>query len=308
MNVFGTQIHIATFSFILLEFCMFIWQLARYFYRLRDQHRGWYILLLFLLLLYNITTGLFPDAKINVTVPTQNMIAYGTAFLIASYFPFYFYKEFDLRTLRWHALFGVPLFLILPYLIFFVILYSINGNLKADFRYGIIIPFIYSTILLWVILRTIRRHYEENRDHNFYIEELTVYCAVFPWGAMSVLSWFQVGQLTKVLCTNSGFLFITLMFFYKSARRAKLEYLQENEITILGTEPELFQANCLHYGLTRTEILIVQLLYKGLSNMEIANKMLISKDTVKKHIQNIFRKTVVRNRSALIHKLQNHQY
>jgi uncharacterized membrane protein YhaH (DUF805 family) len=86
MLIRGTQIHIVTFSFILLEFCMFIWQMARYFYRLRDRHRGWYIMLLLLLLLYNVTNGLFPDPNIALPVKTQNMIAYGTTFIIISYF------------------------------------------------------------------------------------------------------------------------------------------------------------------------------------------------------------------------------
>jgi hypothetical protein len=114
MLVFGTQVHIVTFIFIVLEFCMLIFQLARYFYRLQDKHQGWFLGLLSLLLLYNITGGLFPDPKINIAIPVQEMIAYGSGFLMASYFPLYFYKVMELRSLRWHTFFGVPLFLLLP--------------------------------------------------------------------------------------------------------------------------------------------------------------------------------------------------
>jgi DNA-binding CsgD family transcriptional regulator len=306
MNVFGTQVHIVTFCFIVLEFCMFIWQSARYFYRLNDPHRGWYVLLIGLLLLYNTISGLLPDPQINIPLAAQHMIDFGAAFFMSAYFPFYFYKEFDLKPLRWHALFGVPLFLIGPYLIFFVMLYHLNGNLQMNFHYGVIIPFIYSLTLLWAILRTIGQHYKQNRDHNSYIEEMTVYCAVFPWAAMPVLAWLHAGQLIETLCTNSGFLFITVLFFFKSAKRARLEFMQENEIGRGALHIELFRANCLHYGLTKTEILLVQWLYRGMSNKEIADTMFISEETVKKHVQNTFRKTGVRNRSELIHKLQHH--
>ncbi|MHB8209563.1 LuxR C-terminal-related transcriptional regulator [Mucilaginibacter sp.] len=55
---------------------------------------------------------------------------------MASFFPFYFYKAFNLKSIRWHALFGVPLFLMLPYLVFFVLIYAINGNLNVDIRFG----------------------------------------------------------------------------------------------------------------------------------------------------------------------------
>ncbi len=307
MLVTGTQMHIVTFCFIVLEFCMFIWQLARYFYRLRDRHRGWYILLLLLLLLYNVTNGLFPDRNLSLPVTTQNMIAYGLEFLMISYFLFYFYKEFDLRSLRKHVLYGVPLFLILPYILFFVIMYRINGDLKKDIHHGAIIPFAYSLVLLRAILCAIWKRYQCNRDDHFYIEEITVYCAVLPWVLMTVFAWIEVGQVVETLCANAGFFVITIMFFYKSARRAMLEYLQENAITIGSINPYLFQANCLHFNLTRAEILIIQQLYKGKTNKEIAELMSISENTVKKHIQNAYRKTDVKSRSELIYKLQNHR-
>ncbi|MDB5143661.1 MAG: Transcriptional regulator, LuxR family [Mucilaginibacter sp.] len=306
MLVFGSQLHIVTFIFIILEVLMFSWQLARYFYRLKDRHRGWYCLLLLLLFLYNITNGLFPDPEIGWSVTIQNILANGTAFLMASYFPFYFYKEFELKELRRHVMFGVPLFFLLPYFVFFVLIYTINGHLQTDIRYGVIVPFIYSLFLLWEILCAIRKHYIQKGDHHFYIEELALYCAVLPWAAMSFFAWFEVGQLIEAICANIGFLVITVMFFVKSARRARQEYILLNHTNIDGIGPERFQANCLHYGLTKNEILIVQKIYKGMSTMEIAESMFIAGDTVKKHIQHIFRKTSVKNRQALIHKLQNH--
>lgn len=308
MLIFGTQMHIVTFCFIMLEFCMFVWQVARYFYRLSDRPRGWFILLLFLLLLYNTANGLFPDNRIHLPITIQNMIAHGTCFLMASYFPFYFYKEFNLQAIRRHALFGVPLFLMLPYLLFFVIMYTINGDLQKDMRYGVIVPFVYSVVLLRAILRAMWEHYKTDRDDHFYLEELAVYCAVIPWAGMTAFAWFPVSQEVKALWANLGFLVITIMFFVKSAQRAMLENLKENEITIGRTSQEFFQANCLHYGLTRMEILLIQQVYKGLTNREIAERMSISENTVKKHIQNAYGKTHVRSRSALIYKLQNHHY
>jgi DNA-binding CsgD family transcriptional regulator len=308
MLIFGTQMHIVTFCFIMLEFCMFVWQIARYFYRPNDRHRGWFILLLFLLLLYNIANGLFPDSRVHLPVTIQNMIAHGTCFLMASYFPFYFYKEFKLQAMRWHALFGVSLFFMLPYVLFFVILYTINGDLQKDMRYGVIAPFVYSVVLLRAILHAIREHYKSDRDDRFYVEELAVYCAVIPWAGMTAFAWFPVSQEVKALWANLGFLVITIMFFVKSAQRAMLDNLKKSEITIGGTSREFFQANCFHYGLTRMEILLIQQVYKGLSNREIADRMSISENTVKKHIQNAYGKTHVRNRSALIYKLQNHHY
>lgn len=307
MLVFGTQIHIVTAIFIGLEILMFIFQLASYFYWPKDKNREWYLLLLFLMLLYNITGGLFPDPLIKIPINIQEMIAYGTGFLMASYFPFYFYKAFELKTLRWHALFGVPLFLILPYIIFFVIIYAINGELNVDIRFGMIVPFIYAIVLLWVIFWAIRHKYKTERDKNQYLEEIAMHCAVTPWLALAFFGLVEESQLIEVLCTNTGIIVITALFIARSVSNARQEFNKKiHEANIEGIKPDEFLANCLHYGLTRTEILIVQKIYKGMRNSDIANNMFISEETVKKHIQNTFRKTNVQNRATLIHKLQNH--
>jgi DNA-binding CsgD family transcriptional regulator len=308
MLVFGTQIHIVTAIFIGLEILMFLFQLASYLYWPRDSNRGWYLLLLFLMLLYNITGGLFPDPQINIPLNIQVMIAYGTGFLMASYFPFYFYKGFELKAIRWHALFGVPLFLILPYIIFFVIVYAINGQLNIDIRFGMIVPLIYAFVLLWAIFKAIHHKYDANRNRLNYIEEIAMYCAVTPWAALAFFGIVEESQLIEVLCTNTGIVIITVLFIARSVRLARQDF--NNKLltsAIEGMSPEEFLANCMHYGLTRSEILVIQKIYKGLKNSEIAEAMFISEETVKKHIQNIFKKTAVKNRAALIHKLQNHR-
>ena len=304
MLVFGTQIHIITFVFIALEFGMFLFQLAYYAIRPQDKNRMWYLLLLLLMLFYNITGGLFPDPKIHLPVPIQVMIAYGSGFLTASYFPYYFYKAFELKSLRWHALFGVPLFLMLPYLFFFIIVYTINGNLEADIKYGMIVPFIYALVLLWNIFLAIRRKYERERNKNKYLEEIAMNFAVIPWASLACFGFVEKSQVVEVLCSNTGIIIITILFLRKTIRESHLEYQLLQTVRIDGSNPGRFRENCLKWSLTKTETRIVELLYEGLSNKNIADQVFISEETVKKHIQNIFRKTGVKSRTALIHLLQ----
>lgn len=303
MLVFGTQIQIVTFIFIVLEFCMFIFQIFYYLFRPQDSRRLWYLLLLFLFQFYNITGGLFPDPKIDIPIPTQEMIAYGSGFLMASFFPFYFYKAFDLKSLRWHALFGVPLFLMLPYLIFFVIIYTVNGKLNVDIRYGMIVPFIYAIILLWVMFRAIRRKYEAERDKNQYVEEIAMYCAVSPWAALAFFGLVEASQLIEVLCTNTGIIIISILFIWKSIKIARWEYEQLQEIGTYGFQLEAFEHNCRSYRLTNREIQIVLLIRQGLTYKEISNQLFIAGKTVENHVQNIYEKTRVKNKVSLIQKL-----
>lgn len=57
------------------------------------------------------------------------------------------------------------------------------------------------------------------------------------------------------------------------------------------------------YQLTGREIEIVTCVVEGLKNAEIADRLFISELTVKKHIQNIFEKMEVNNRTSLIRKV-----
>lgn len=295
--------HLITFIIICVEFLMLVLQTGRYLWRLEDKHRGRYSLLLFLLIVYDFTRGIFPDAGWSISIPLQHMISYGAGFLTASYFPFYFYKEFNLRALRWHAVIGVPSFLILPYLLFFVLLYAINNNFIADVRMGIVIPFIYAIILLRAILTAIRKHYKSNRDHHFYTEEITVYCAVSPWVAMGVFVWFQMGQVIEILCTNIGFVIITGLFFVKSAQRAKQEHRDRQETANQRFRTTAFDAKCKTYNLTRREAEIALLLRQGLTYKAIAGRLFISEKTVDNHVQRLYEKIGVTNKLEMINKL-----
>jgi DNA-binding CsgD family transcriptional regulator len=56
------------------------------------------------------------------------------------------------------------------------------------------------------------------------------------------------------------------------------------------------------FGLTKREIEIISYIYKGFTNLEIANTLFISEGTVKNHLKHIFAKTSASNRTHLIHK------
>lgn len=303
MLVFGTEIHIVTFIFVVLELLMFIVQLSYFLIKPQDEYRKWYLILLLLLIFYNITGGLFPDPDINIPVVTQNIIAYGSGFLMASYFPYYFYKGFDLRSLRFHAVYGVPLFLLLPYVVFFVIAYSFKNNLDFAIENGVIVPFFYSFIVLWAILIAIRKHYKENRNHHYYMEEIAVYCAIVPWAAMVPITYFHFSQLVEVLFTNLGFLVITGMFIYKSVRRARKENALLAELDLIVADPLSITKNCKIYGLTCRETEVVILICQRFKSKEIGEKLFISERTVNKHVENIFSKVLVTTRLELIQKI-----
>jgi DNA-binding CsgD family transcriptional regulator len=302
MLVFGTQIHIVTFIFIVLETGMFLFQLFYYLFRPQDKPRLWYLILLVLMLFYNITGGLFPDPKIHLSISLQMMLAYGSGFLMASYFPFYFYKAFELTPLRWHALYGVPLFLFLPYVIFFVVDYAINGNLGTDIKYGMIVPFVYALVLLFMIFKTIRDKYKSHPDENKYMEATAMCIAITPWAALAFFGLVESSQLVEVLCTNTGIICITFLFIWKSIKHAREEYARLQQLARQGDGAQIFDEMCRYYRLTNREIEIVLLIKQGLTYRQISERLFIAGKTVENHMQNIYEKSKVKNKAGLLHK------
>jgi DNA-binding CsgD family transcriptional regulator len=284
---------------------MFIFLLPGYLNRPADKPRFWYLLLLGLLIVYNISGGLLPNPKYDIPLYVQNIIAYGTGFLMASYFPLFFYKAFNLKLLRFHAFYGVPIFLLAPYLLFFVVSYSINKDLTFAVKYGIIVPFFYSFILLWAIFRAIRVNFNrKKRTTRFHIEQVAAYSAVVPWAATTVISYFGFGQLIEVLLTNSGFLAVTVIFICKFIQEDRNAIAELEDVVRNGITPELFTENCAKYQFTAREIEVVKLLHHGHPTSEIAYCLHIAERTVTTHIHNMMSKTNTHSRLELLRALE----
>ncbi len=58
-------------------------------------------------------------------------------------------------------------------------------------------------------------------------------------------------------------------------------------------------------NLSKTEIKIIKLLEKGLSNKRISSQLKNSENTVKFHLKNIYKKLKVKNRGEAVYKFTN---
>jgi DNA-binding CsgD family transcriptional regulator len=301
MLVFGTEMHLVTFIFVALETIMLIFQLVFFLLRPDDKSRLWYLILLTLLQIYNIVSGLLPDPTIPIPIYFQNILAYGSGFCMASFFPYYFYKAFDLYKLKFHALYGVFLFLILPYIIFFVIAYSINKDLLWARHFGLIIPFFYSLTLIWAITKAIFPKYKYGKRVRSLPEIIAVYLAVSPWTSLAVVSYFDAPQPVEVSLTNGGFLVITVLYITQTIRtyRSDFRQLQSHSITKIQRIEEAAG----RFKLTRRETEVVHLISDGKKFKEIAQTLFISERTVTTHAEKIYRKVGVNNKLELLRKV-----
>jgi len=81
----------------------------------------------------------------------------------------------------------------------------------------------------------------------------------------------------------------------------------EQEMKKEGKDEINIESKLKELDLTKREIDVLKLIVQGYSNDEIADKMYISKNTVKSHIKNIYLKLDVKNRIQVMRKIQGNQ-
>lgn len=238
--VFGTEMHLATAVVILIEFIFLVHQAFKCLENLRDKQRIRYFWLLFLLLLYNITSGLFPDEKMDIPIFWQCLFCYSGGLAVSAYVPFYFYKSYAVVGLKFHVKRGVWLFLMLPFYLFFIGGYILIGNIDLAINCGMGIPLVYSFVLLFAIGRAIYRQYTNETLANLK-EILLMFISIFPWGLMAVMSIVRINQLQELILANVGFLFFRVFYVKEEFRsiRGQEFRIQEMDYDLVKKESHI---------------------------------------------------------------------
>lgn len=304
MNFMGTQMHLVTFAITAFEIAALFFQVIYFLERPNDHKRLLYLILLISFILYNITSGLFPDTNIPIPISIQNVIAYLIAFSTSMYFVYYYYKAFDLKLLKFFATFGSLIFLFAPFLFLFVVPYYITGDLDMSRKLTVLIPFLYGIAFIIATTRAFVFKFQVKAysDRIKFQLVLAAYVALLCWVTLPIIVFFGDFQVLEHSLTNSGFLIMTIVYIKSSIYQSRKEYLM---LLKSGESVELqIESNCQNFNLTKREIEIVNQIIKGQSYKLIAYALNISEKTVAKHVSNIFAKVSVTNKVELINKLQ----
>lgn len=323
MLILGTQMHIVTFIFVCIELVIFFYLVIYRLARPDDKTAYLNIILIFLLILYNVTGGLLPDENLPGSYFLQASIAYATGFITPCYFPYYVYKAFSLEKMKFHAYKGVFIFLISPYIVF-VILFVTSENIEIA-KNLLIIPTLYALCVIITLIRAVRYKYKNSFKTKGAKEEMAVsFLSLTPWVSLPVIDYFNLGQAVEAATTNTGFLLLLALQLKQHIATVKAEHLRliESEEKLLGWNEKLQQEvekrtkeierlsaeekileGSRQYQLTNREREIAGLICRGSSYKQIAESLFIAERTVTKHVQNIFDKVKVSNKLELLNKL-----
>lgn len=223
MLIPGTQMHIATFIFVCIEivilFYLVIYRLAR-----PDDKKAYLnIILIFLLIIYNVTGGLLPDENLPGSFFIQTSIAYATGFITPCYFPYYVHIAFSLKKMRFHAYKGVYLFLILPYILF-VLVFAVTNHLDTA-KNLLILPVLYAVWVIYSLVKSIRYKYKNTLSSIDSKEEIIVlFLSITPWVGLPVIDFFNLGQAIEASITNFGFLLLFALQMKRHINEMRIEH------------------------------------------------------------------------------------
>ena len=99
----------------------------------------------------------------------------------------------------------------------------------------------------------------------------------------------------------------SILFFiigiFLSRKMFRKEIIKEKEVIVeVPASNEIDPKQLAKLGLSKREYEILQLITEGLSNQQIAGKLFISENTIKKHISNLFLKLDVERRTEAVKK------
>lgn len=240
MLIPGTQMHIVTFIFVSIEIVIFFYLTIYRLARPDNKTTSLNIYLILLLIIYNVTGGLLPDPNLPGSFFIQESIAYATGFITPCYFPYYVYKAFGLKKMKFHADKGVFLFLILPYFIFIIAL-AVSDNLEVAKNF-LALPVMYALWVIYSLIKAIKYKYgNEFRSHESKEEVTVLFLSIASWIGLPLIDYFNLSQAIEASITNMGFLLLLGLEVKRHISDMRIEHqkLIDSEMQLLNWNTNL---------------------------------------------------------------------
>jgi DNA-binding CsgD family transcriptional regulator len=219
----GTQMHIVTFIFVAIEIVIFFYLIVYGLARPSDKKAHLNIPLIFLLIIYNLTGGLFPDPNMPGSFVLQECLAYATGFITPCYFPYYVYQSFGLEKMKFHAYRGVYFFLVIPYFLFVAALIYTKDLDTA--KNVLILPVVYAFWVVISLFKAVRFKYNYQMSTRESNEELAVlFLSIATWAGVPIIDYWNIGQAAEATATNTGFLLLFSLQVKRHIKETRLEH------------------------------------------------------------------------------------
>jgi two-component system, NarL family, response regulator LiaR len=116
-----------------------------------------------------------------------------------------------------------------------------------------------------------------------------------------MMQWLQYGFIVRDLSLEF-YLGIVAVVFTAIGIWAGLKLTRPKTKVVVQTDFNFNETECNRLGISKRELEVLQLMAKGFSNQEIADKLFVSLNTIKTHSSNLFIKLEVKRRTQAIQR------
>lgn len=292
--VFGTEMVFLTFLFLIIQFVLVFIHFGVIISRPYSKANWRFLLLVLLFINYSICSGFLPDENISfISLFVQNILAYGSGIFLAVYYYYFLVKEIEIEQRNF---FNVK-FLLLSLIISFGVLYITTYILYQDFNLARSIFIVASVIIaLYFCFNTIRGikklSLSSSVKSSYKCLNFAGKLGITFMATMPIVAAIGDYQLINIGLVNISFLLIVVAYYTLVILQAKNERVLKNDFKV--------SQSLEYFNLTPRELEVAGFILKGVSFLEIAEKMFISKNTVSKHASNIYKKVECSNKEEFL--------
>ncbi|UGU15386.1 hypothetical protein LS482_17100 [Sinomicrobium kalidii] len=289
--MFRTQIHQLTFIFIVIESLLLIFLLLQK----NNPSKFRFVLLTFLFLSYNITSGLIPDEKLGINRLSQDYIAFTVGIACALYLLYYIYTEYKIKPPRIISMRPVLYIAVLDFIFLFVIPYSITDDLNLSRNLFLLVPLLLTiTIVVNVFVILIKRLRFQKNNYQTIRGICGMGGAVCLMSLPAVIIIFGDNQPIEHTSFSMGHIFLTIAYITSMNQKSRIP--EKN----LSKNPRL----PLFDKLTDREKEIAMLIIENpkYTYQQLSASIHINDKTFSKHVSNIYKKLELpqRNKEELV--------
>lgn len=298
--MFGTQIHVITFIFIVIEGILLIFSSVRLFHKRNDSSRLRYTLFTLLFLAYNIASGLIPDENLGINRLSQDYIAFTIGIACALFFLYYIYKEYRIKPLRILSIKPVIYISVIDFILLFIIPYSITDDLNLSRNLFLIVPLLFTiAIVVNVFAVLIKRLKFQKYKYQIMRTLCGIGGVVCLMLLPTVIIIFGDNQPIEHTSFSMGHIFLTIAYLISVNKR-----YEASKKIIMSENSEPFILNRLTDREREIAILIIE--NPKYTYQQLSVIVHINDKTFSKHVSNIYKKLELqqKNKEELINFLK----
>lgn len=304
--MFGTEMNITTFIYLIVLTIIFFNSLYSSIRNNYTPSAVRFTKLTFFFILYNLFSGLFPDKNIPFNITLQLIVAYAVGILMAIYYAYYIYKEFEIAPFPYLTIKHLTLFIGGAFLLFFVIQLIFTGNLDNARKSFALVPIILGGLFLYRISRGLWELYQKSntKDQIYYRNRIIGgYVALLSVCILPIIVYLGDFQTIEHTIVNAGYFWLTLVLTKQKIHQSqkRMEFLKKiGYLQIEGVNNDRAISTFNNLSFSQREIEIANYILDGVSYANISETLYIAKGTVSKHASNIYKKARVSNRQEFI--------